>query len=747
MSRLRSAILAGFITSLLGVLLSLLPFGLRLDENVGLYILFKLRGKREPPSNVVIVNIDKDSSEKLNIPADPKKWPRSLHADLTENLARKGASVVAFDIMFEEAHEKSEDDLFAAAIRNAKNVVLSEKLKWEDQHLAAPGEEMPAVSFRKEYLVTPIDPLAQSALALAPFPLPKAVRVNQYWGFKKSAGDTPTLPVVVFQVYALKVYDDFIRLLKQLDPNLAQKLPGNKDAIVETKGVEKLVRALRDTFQNNPALAEGMLEKIYATGAGPSPERERQILISLIRMYQGPDSRHLNFYGLPGTIPTVCYHEALDESEKSTANNRQIDFKGKAVFIGLSESLRTEQKDGFYTVYSQPTTGIDLSGVEIAATAFANLLEDLPVRPLSIKTHTAILMIWGLLVGFLCCSLPAVTAAVSMLGLGAIYLFTAQYQFIQTGMWYPLVFPLFFQIPFAFFGILICKYFETDKQRVNIRKAFEHFVPSEVVDYTATNPDDLKKSDQIVYGICLYTDAAQYTTLSESMPLEELSALMDKYYEAVFRPLKKYGGQVIDIKGDSILAIWKAKEPDAALRRQACLAALDIAKATSEALKIPTRIGLHYGRIYMGSKGFGDHFEYRPFGDTVNTASRIEGLNKYLGTKILASEEVLEQLDGFLTRDLGKIRPAGKSRSISVHELMCRIEECEEEQKKHFENFARALKAFKERLWNDAMEIFEDSMHLFGQDGPSEFYLNKIEQYKANTPEETWDGVIDLDEK
>jgi adenylate cyclase len=746
MSRVTKAIIAGLVTGILGMVLGVLPFGLDLDENVGLSLLYKLRGTRKVPSDVIVVSIDKASSEKLNIPADPEKWPRSLHARLTENLARKGASVVAFDLFFEEVRSKAEDDVFAAAIRNAQNVVLSERLELEDEEFTDRGEGMPTVSFRKEYLVTPIDPLAQSTLALAPFPLPKAVRVNQYWSFKKSAGDMPTLPVVVFQVYALDAYDDFIRLMKQVDPRLAEELPGNKDAIVETKGIDKLIRTLREAFQNNPALAEGMLEKIYATGAGPSRERERQILLSLIRMYQGPNSHHINFYGTPGTIPTACYHKALGDLEESTADHGHIDFKEKVVFVGLSERLRPVEKDGFPTVYSQPT-GNDMSGVEIAATAFANLLEDMPVRPLSTKTQTAFFMIWGLLVGILCCSLPAVAAAVSMLGLGAVYLFTAQYQFTQTGMWYPLVFPLFFQIPFAFFGILICKYFVTDKQRVNIKRAFEYFVPSEVVDYTATDPDDLKKSDQIVYGICLYTDATQYTTLSESIELEELSPLMDKYYEAVFRPLKKYGGQVIDIKGDSILAVWKAKEPDAALRRQACLAALDIAKATSETLKIPTRIGLHYGRIYMGSKGFGDHFEYRPFGDTVNTASRIEGLNKYLGTQILASEEVLEQLDGFLTRDLGKIRPAGKSRSISVHELMSRIEECEEEQKRLFESFAKALKAFKSRLWNEAIEIFEESMHLFGQDGPSNFYLNKIEHYKGNPPEDTWDGVIDLDEK
>jgi adenylate cyclase len=282
MSRLRLAILAGLVISLLGLLLSLLPFGLSLDQSVGLSLLFKLRGTRKVPSDVIVVSIDKDSLEKLNISADPERWPRSLHADLTESLAQKGAAVIAFDIMFDDAHSKEEDSQFAEAIEKAQNVVLSEKLKLDYEH-----------SLRKESLLPPIDPLAQSALALAPFPLPKLPgRVDQYWVFKKSAGDTPTLPVVVFQVYALKVYDDFIGLLKQVDPRLVKQLPGNKDAIVETKGVEKLIRALRDAFQNDPALAEGMLEKMHNTEANPSREKEKQILLSLIRMYRGPNNPH-----------------------------------------------------------------------------------------------------------------------------------------------------------------------------------------------------------------------------------------------------------------------------------------------------------------------------------------------------------------------------------------------------------------------------------------------------------------------
>ena len=101
--------------------------------------------------------------------------------------------------------------------------------------------------------------------------------------------------------------------------------------------------------------------------------------------------------------------------DRLATNTTQI--KAKAVFVGLSERLRPEQKDGFYTVFSQPT-GIDMSGVEIAATAFANLLEDMPVRPLSPGAHIAVIMIWGVLVGILCRLFPTVIAAVSMIGLG-----------------------------------------------------------------------------------------------------------------------------------------------------------------------------------------------------------------------------------------------------------------------------------------------------------------------------------------
>ena len=131
MLRLSKAGTLGMLTGVVGLLVSLMPFGFDLEENVGLDILFKLRGARPAPSDVVIVSIDKDSAVHLNLPADLKKWPRVLHAHLTENLARAGAAVIAFDLIFDEARLAADDDAFAEAVRRAQNVVLFEYLRRE----------------------------------------------------------------------------------------------------------------------------------------------------------------------------------------------------------------------------------------------------------------------------------------------------------------------------------------------------------------------------------------------------------------------------------------------------------------------------------------------------------------------------------------------------------------------------------------------------------------------------------------
>ncbi len=268
MERLLKAAIAGILTGALGLVLSLFSFGIDLEEDLGLHLLFKLRGVKQPPSEVIVVAVDKASSDDLHLPNDPRKWPRSFHARLTETLAKEGASVIAFDVFFDETKSTEEDASFAKAIHKAGNVVLSEYLEMERVSLLD-KERGPPWDLTILKAIPPFPSLAQSAVGLAPFPLAKVpIKVHQYWTFKTGAGDTPTLPVVAFQIFALEAYDQFVGLLEKVHPSEAAKLPRNREEIVRSKGIEKWVQEIREIFEDDPQLDEKMLKRI--TGASPT---------------------------------------------------------------------------------------------------------------------------------------------------------------------------------------------------------------------------------------------------------------------------------------------------------------------------------------------------------------------------------------------------------------------------------------------------------------------------------------------
>ncbi len=729
MSRLSKAAILGFLTGIVGLGVSFLPFGIDLEEDIGLDLLFSLRGTRQPPPDVIIVSTDQKSAENLNVSKDPRKWPRSLHAHLTENLVKEGTTVISFDLIFDEIKSAQEDHLLAEAISKARNVVLCESLKSEKVPLTTKGG-IPEGNLNIERLVPPIPPLAQSAVGLAPFPLPKVpVKVSQYWTFKTEAGDTPTLPVVAFQIFEMQVYEEFIHLLGWVSPSQAAKLPRDKDTIINSRGVENVIRNIRDT---------------------------------LIKMYQSANSAYLNFYGSPCTITTLPYYQVLQLREKGPPKQKQFDFSGKAVFVGLSEHSPLEQKDGFNTVFSEKS-GLDISGVEIAATAFANLLEDRPVQPLSFWAHFATILFWGAVIGIVCYLFSPLITAMSVLGLMVIYLIAATYQFKTGGNWYPIVLPLLVQSPLAFFSAVVWKSIEVNKERQMISEALQkirNILPDAVFDQLARNIKEMKATEQLGYGICLYTDIEDFTTIAESKKKnpEKLSTLMNKYWEVLFKPVKQYGGIIFATAGDSMLAGWVTEKPDSSLKNRACQAALDIAKAvdqfnqsqSSDEDRLLTRIGLHSGDILLGAIGAMDHYEYGPLGDIVNTVQRIESLNKQLHTRILVSEEVIGQLDSFLTRELGRFLLKGKIESISIYELVCRKEESNDQQRIKCMTFAEVLGPFRKGYWKEAeeaIEKFQESIKSFEEDGPSLFFSDLVKKYIKKPPREPWDGVVPMEEK
>ena len=227
---------------------------------------------------------------------------------------------------------------------------------------------------------------------------------------------------------------------------------------------------------------------------------------------------------------------------------------------------------------------------------------------------------------------------------------------------------------------------------------------------------------------------------------------MNQYFQSLFEPVKKYNGTVSEVVGDSMIAVWPIKKSETSHRIHACFAALDMVEAvrhfndSNKDSPLPTRIGLHAGQMMIGNIGAMDRYEYNPFGDMVNTASRIEGLNKILGTRILASSEVVAELDAFLFREMGQFVLAGKSNPILVYELVCRKEDAGPQQKTLCAAFEKALHEYKNKNWEKGCRMFSELVKMDGRDGPSRFYLEQCKRLK-DRPEEYWDGVININQK
>jgi adenylate cyclase len=753
MSRIAKGALLGTAAGILGCVFSLTPFGLNLEEDLGLGILFRLRGHRTPPREVVVVGIDKESADRLNLPDNGKKWPRSLHADLTETLSRHGAAVIAFDLFFEEPGVSGEDRKFAEAMRKAGNVVLCERLQCEKISLRdRMGRRGGEVEISRR--IPPVSLLEEAAAASTPYPLPKVpVKVCRDWTFRTTAENfpSPTLPVVAFQLYALPAYPDFYRLLQDVSPEQSRRLPSSAEEFVRMQGIKGMILELREFFEKDPSAERRMIAALEGSKVPMDPKR-RRILRSLIRLYGGGIRKFLNFYGPTGTVRTIPYYRALHPERKGEGAADTLAVAGKAVFVGSSESRQLAQKDGFPTVYTKEN-GVDLSGVEIEATSFANLLDDMQVRPLPFRFHVSGLLLWGIAAGILsfvfrpAVSFPAVAA------LSLLYLAAAVHRFASEAAWYPVVVPLLIQGPMVLAGSVAWNYVYLYRERRNFRRAFAYYLPAGVVDELAQNFEGLRVSNQLVQGVCLATDAEQYTALSETMAPMALAKFMNRYYEAVFDPVRRHGGMVSNVVGDSMLALWVATRENPAPLSEACLAAIEIANAMREfrrsldGIGLPTRIGLHSGEILLGNIGAAQHFEYRPVGDIVNTATRIEGLNKHLGTRILVSQEVLSLGDVFLTRDLGKFLLAGKSRPVNVFELVNLLSDASPRQKEYCASFAAGMERFLRQEWGKATAKFQETLGIRENDGPSLFFWHLCARYAQDPPGEGWDGVVHVEKK
>jgi len=717
-------------------LLVLTPIGNEFEETVGLQVLFRLRGPVATPPNVIIVAIDRASAAALDLTAEPRSWPRAIHARLVDTLSRYGASAIIFDLLFADQGKPEDDAELVRMLRKAGNVVLLRGL--ERRSLPA-GEDDTRPAIVIDAATEPSDGLGEAAAAVAPFPLPRVpAQVTRFWAFRPET-DMPTLPAVALQLSARDIAGDWTHLL-------SSELDIPKDPLSwTTNQIVASMSDLRRIVRQRPEVVERIKEHLSTTDQGKAAR-----LRALLTLYEGEDSRLLNFRGPSGTIRTIEYSATLDGTpEQREAAAREV--AGKVVVIGEDERDAVRHADSYDTVFSG-ARGINLAGVEILATATADLLESASLR-LSSMASLLVVTVTGLLLG-LAASVARTSALAAAALLLPIAIVVAAYQaFVTSHLIMALAVPVAIEVPI---GILFAVWWlrlEERHRRISIDDAVRQYLPEEVARSLEWGP--LRTSalppGETRYAICLATDVKGFTTLAERLSPEALGQLLNEYLHVLFEVIQRHGGIIENVTGDGLMSVWTTTRDVRNARASAAIAAVQIRDAVAQfnirhpAFQLPTRIGLHAGTVLIGAFGGAGHYTATVVGDVANTASRVEALNKHLNTRLLASEEALENVGGLILRRLGGFVLAGKSQPVQIVEILGPAGDA---RATAFANrFAAAMAAYRERRWEEATHGFNDLLQEYPDDGPSAFFLKRTLMSSQAPPDSAGELVVKMEDK
>lgn len=461
---------------------------------------------------------------------------------------------------------------------------------------------------------------------------------------------------------------------------------------------------------------------------------------------QSARPRWINYCGPPGYFTSVSFFQLIAPEGLPAGYFRDkivlVGGRGAVGFVGSA-------RDEFGTPYTRTGAG-HTTGLEIHANILQNLRQGDWLMRLAPGKETALVLVFGLLLGGLALLRPLIATLVA-LAATALILGAVWWAVWQQGTWFNWMVPVAVQLPAGLFWSLGAQYYLEARRRKELRRAFGFYLSPEMADQISNSDFDLRPGGSAVEATIMFTDLEGFTTISENLDPAEVSKTLIAYFERTTACILKRKGTIVKYVGDAVMAGWGAPvaQPDHALL--AAEAACDLRCLTdieARGHRLRTRVGMNTGQVLAGNLGSSFRFDYSMIGDTTNFASRLESLNKYLGTQILLSEATRLQLhDRYVVRPLGEFRVAGKERSVTIHELICRCGE-DAPDRAWLDIFAEALAGFRAGELEKARALFQKTAEVRGAaDGPSQFYLKAITELSEQPLPADWNGVVRMKEK
>jgi len=283
----------------------------------------------------------------------------------------------------------------------------------------------------------------------------------------------------------------------------------------------------------------------------------------------------------------------------------------------------------------------------------------------------------------------------------------------------------------------------------SLRVLFQKYVPQSIIDQ---NID--RKGKNLLVGenrhvSILMSDIRSFTTLSEKMPPSELVDSLNRYFELMVDEIDKNGGITDKYIGDAIMALFGAPEKQHDDIWRSVQAGIGMLSALEKFNEGQTRrgkktfqigIGIHYGEVTAGNIGSDKKLEYTVIGETVNMASRLEGLTKYYGASLVVSEAVKKSIEKKVkSRLLDKVFVKGSNLPIQIYTV---AEKLTAKEKELWEAFAHGQREYYKRNFTAAQTVFQDALKASPDDLPCQHFLERTKKFIKTPPEKDWNGAF-----
>jgi adenylate cyclase len=686
-------------------------------------------------NRIVILDIDERSLGEIG------RWPwsRALMADVVTKLFDKyGIAVLGFDVVWAERDNSSGIDVLDSLARKDLKQVAGFQDTYQKLRPSLDYDGLFAQAIKGRPVVLGYyfnnEEGAVKANAIPDPVLPKGTFAGRNIGFQRLHGYTGNLPIYLSSAAGAGHFNPLID-----DDGVSRRVP----MIQEYDGAyyEALSLAVARVMLGNPRVEPGYAPESFFKSRGYSGLEWLRVGKVVIPV-DATASALIPYRGGRHSFAYVSLADVIKDRVKPE------DLKGRIALVGASAP-------GLFDLRSTPVESV-YPGVEIHANLIAGMMDasfkEKP--PYILGAEVVLLVIGGITLALLIPMLSAAWAtAATFIGIALIVGLNVLVW--QKGLVLPLATSIL-MTGMIYTMNMAYGYFVESRSKRQFTELFGQYVPPELVDEMARDPQKYTMEPKAADLTILFSDVRGFTSISEMLSPEDLKEYINEYLTAMSGIIRHHRGTLDKYIGDAVMAFWGAPVADAGHARQGVITAIEMQR---ECVKLREKfrargwpefnigVGLNSGPVRVGDMGSKVRKAYTAMGDAVNLASRLEGRTKFYGVGVLVGEATRNLVSDVVYRELDLIKVKGKDTAVRVFEPVGLESEVDKKTQDEIKLWHQTLRAFRAQQW-DQVEV--NLINLQRMNPGSELYklyADDVAKYRRTPPPAGWEGVRVFDEK